>query len=92
MRRSGADFLFDELHEDDFLFDAAAPQLDADRSPGHGAPPGHLGLLAALVLHEGDKRLLVRSSRSPLPLASGGRQQVGGGRALPGVDRVLVWS
>ena len=60
MRRSGADFLFDELHEDDFLFDAAAPQLDADRSPGHGAPPGHLGLLAALVLHEGDKRLLVR--------------------------------
>jgi hypothetical protein len=53
----------DELHEDDFLFsssDAAAPQPDGPRSPGRGAPQGHLGLLAALALHEGDKRLLVR--------------------------------
>lgn len=53
----------DELHEDDFLFsspDAAAPQPDGARSPGRGAPPGHLGLLAALALHEGDRRFLVR--------------------------------
>ncbi|CAD6261000.1 unnamed protein product [Miscanthus lutarioriparius] len=53
----------DELHEDDFLFsssDAAPPQPDGARSPGRGAPPGHLGLLAALALHEGDRRLLVR--------------------------------
>nr|ACG26212.1 hypothetical protein [Zea mays] len=55
----------DELHKDDFLFsspDAAAPQPDGHgpRSPGRGAPQGHLGLLAALALHEGDKRLLVR--------------------------------
>jgi hypothetical protein len=53
----------DELHEDDFLFsspDAAPPQPDGPRSPGRGAPQGHLGLLAGLALHEGDKRLLVR--------------------------------
>jgi len=90
VRRSGADFLFDELHEDDFLFNVATPQPNATRSPGHGAPPGHLSLLAALALHEGDKRLLVRSPRSPPPpLAGGVRQQVGGERALPRVDRVL---
>jgi|UniRef100_A0A804QC57 hypothetical protein len=42
----------DERHEDDFLFsspDAAAPQPDGPRSPGWGAPQGHLSLLAALV-------------------------------------------
>ncbi|CAO2034953.1 unnamed protein product [Urochloa humidicola] len=67
----------DELHEDDFLFSsspdaasaaAAAPAPapapnDAPRSPGRGAPPpGHLGLLAALAMHDGDgdRRLLVR--------------------------------
>ncbi|KAF8667379.1 hypothetical protein HU200_053060 [Digitaria exilis] len=55
----------DELHEDDFLFsspDAAAPPPPTEpRSPtGRGAPPGHLGLLAALAMHEGDRRLLVR--------------------------------
>ncbi|KAJ1270901.1 hypothetical protein BS78_06G086200 [Paspalum vaginatum] len=53
----------DELHEDDFLFSSpdAAPPPDGPRSPGRGAPAqGHLGLLAALALHEGDKRLLVR--------------------------------
>ncbi|CAL5067627.1 unnamed protein product [Urochloa decumbens] len=62
----------DELHEDDFLFSsspdavaaaaAPAPQAppDAPRSPGRGAPPpGHLGLLAALAMHDGDRRLLV---------------------------------
>lgn len=51
----------DELHEDDFLFsDAAAPE--GPRSPGRGGapPPGHLGLLAALALHDGDRGLLVR--------------------------------
>ncbi|WVZ85557.1 hypothetical protein U9M48_032471 [Paspalum notatum var. saurae] len=57
----------DELHEDDFLFSSpdaatAAPQPDGPRSPGRGGAPaqGHLGLLAALALHEGDRRLLVR--------------------------------
>jgi hypothetical protein len=53
----------DELHEDDFLFsspDAAAPP--GPGSPGRGAPHAqeHLGLLAALAMHEGDRRLLVR--------------------------------
>ncbi|CAO2042195.1 unnamed protein product [Urochloa humidicola] len=39
---------------------APAPN-DAPRSPGRGAPPpGHLGLLAALAMHDGDRRLLVR--------------------------------
>ncbi|TVU01759.1 hypothetical protein EJB05_52755, partial [Eragrostis curvula] len=50
----------DELQEDDFLFsspDAAAAQPEGPRSPGRGAPQG---LLAALALHEGDRRLLVR--------------------------------
>ncbi|PAN38024.1 hypothetical protein PAHAL_7G140800 [Panicum hallii] len=55
----------DELHEDDFLFsspDAAAP-APAPGSPGRGAPQqGHLGLLAALAMHEGDRRLLVRGA------------------------------
>ncbi|CAN6270279.1 unnamed protein product [Urochloa humidicola] len=64
----------DELHEDDFLFSsspdaasaaAVAPappaSTDAPRSPGRGTPPpGHLGLLAALAMHDGDRRLLVR--------------------------------
>ena len=53
----------DELHEDDFLFsspDAAAPAPPLG-SPGRGPPQqGHLGLLAALAMHEGDRRLLVR--------------------------------
>ncbi|XP_062184367.1 protein S40-7-like [Phragmites australis] len=52
----------DELHEDDFLFSSTdvPPQLDWPRSPGRGVTQGHLGLLAALALHEGDMRLLVR--------------------------------
>ncbi|PUZ38304.1 LOW QUALITY PROTEIN: hypothetical protein GQ55_9G185500 [Panicum hallii var. hallii] len=51
----------DELHEDDFLFsspDAAAPAP----APGSGRgalQQGHLSLLAALAMHEGDRRLLV---------------------------------
>ncbi|CAN6228032.1 unnamed protein product [Urochloa humidicola] len=72
----------DELHEDDFLFSsspdaasaaAAAPAPapapnDAPRSPGRGAPPpGHLGLLAALAMHDGDRRLLVRRRRRRPP-------------------------
>ncbi|CAN6275618.1 unnamed protein product [Urochloa humidicola] len=78
----------DELHEDDFLFssspDAAvaaaqapAPPAptDAPRSPGRGAPPpGHLGLLAALAMHDGDRRLLVRGG-------GGGGGAGGGGTA-----------
>lgn len=47
----------DELQEDDFLFSSPAPPPEG---PGRGVPQAHLGLLAALTLHEGDRRLLVR--------------------------------
>ncbi|XP_062225582.1 protein S40-7-like [Phragmites australis] len=52
----------DELHEDDFLFSSpdAPPPQDGPMSPSRGLQQGHLGLLAALALHEGDRRLLVR--------------------------------
>nr|CAB3451295.1 unnamed protein product [Digitaria exilis] len=48
----------DELHENDFLFSSPDTVLPSPqyRSPlGCGAPPGHLGLLAALAMHEGDR-------------------------------------
>jgi hypothetical protein len=48
----------DELHEDDFLF--SSPDAAAAEGKGRGVRQGHLGLLAALALHEGDRRLLVR--------------------------------
>lgn len=51
----------DELQEDDFLFSSPAAPPEGPRSPGRGVPRAHLGLLAALALHEGDRRLLVRS-------------------------------
>ncbi|TKW04305.1 hypothetical protein SEVIR_7G099800v4 [Setaria viridis] len=52
----------DELHEDDFLFSSPDAAPPPPRSPGRGTPhaQGHLGLLAALAMHEGDRRLLVR--------------------------------
>jgi hypothetical protein len=89
----------DELHEDDFLFsspDAAVPQPDGPRSPGRGAPQGHLGLLAALVEIRPREDLVAtvnlrprRFGRVPLAgAASGGRRRptVGAGarRAVEG--------
>jgi hypothetical protein len=59
----------DEFQEDDFLFSSTDVARTAE-GPSRGVRQGHLGLLAALALHEGDKRLLIRGGGGPATAAA----------------------